>query len=168
VVGEKSYNQPLALLHVNNGSFSLADRMLQYNTAMELYAMHEQLANTVAGIVVKQKATSEKLATATDKKLKKALEDYAVQLETLRGTLIPTKSSSIFVTDEKLRENISEIYGSVCSTEAAPGNLQLERVKALKGNVTEAEQQSATITQQFEEKIKRIIVKPTVKKRIGN
>jgi photosystem II stability/assembly factor-like uncharacterized protein len=168
LVGEKSYNQPLALVHVNNGSFTLADRMLQYNTAMELYAMHEQLANTVAGIVVKQKATAEKLATATDKKLKKALEEYAVQLETLRGTLIPTKSSSIFVTDEKLRENISEIYGSVCSTEAAPGNLQLERVKALNGNVVEAEQQSVTITQQFEEKIKRIIVKPTVKKRIGN
>jgi photosystem II stability/assembly factor-like uncharacterized protein len=168
VVGDKTFNQPLALVHVNNGSFSLADRQLQYNTAMELYAMHEQLANTVAGIVVKQKATAEKLVTATDKKLKKALEEYAVQLETLRGTLIPTKSSSIFVTDEKLRENISEIYGSVCSTEAAPGNLQLERVKALKGNVVEAEQQSATITQQFEEKIKRIIVKPTVVNRIGN
>jgi photosystem II stability/assembly factor-like uncharacterized protein len=163
-VVDKTYSQRLNLVHQENESFTLSDRVLQYNTAMELYAMHEQLANTVAEIMVKKKASEEKLVQTTDKKLRKTIEEYIEQLETLRATLIPTKSSSIFVTDEKLRENISEMYSSICNTEAAPGNLQLERVKTLKANVSDADTKSAAITQQFEEKVKRTIIKPKVSK----
>jgi hypothetical protein len=56
------------------------------------------------------------------------------------------------------------MYSSICNTEAAPGNLQLERVKTLKANVSDADTKSAAITQQFEEKVKRTIIKPKVSK----
>jgi hypothetical protein len=47
IVGDKEYTQPLKTVHDDkNKDFSLADRQLQYKTAMQLYKMHEDLAAT--------------------------------------------------------------------------------------------------------------------------
>src|SRR5690606_29972189 len=43
-VGDKEYTTPIVMQHdTSNHAFTLADRELQYKTAMELYRLHEQL-----------------------------------------------------------------------------------------------------------------------------
>jgi hypothetical protein len=54
-VGDKEYNQAFQIVQDPKSAYTLADRKLSYGTAMELYAMHEQLAKNVADISAKQK-----------------------------------------------------------------------------------------------------------------
>ncbi len=153
-VAGKEYSKPLKLVHDPKSDFTLADRELQYNTSMELYRMHEDLAKTVADIADKQKVLKANLPNIKNAKLKKQVQDYHDQLETLRAELIPTKQTSIFADETRLREDITEVYLSVAMTEAAPNNLQIDRVKDLRNKVDQAELKRKQIEGQFENKIK--------------
>jgi hypothetical protein len=153
-VAGKDYSKPLKLVHDPKSDFTLADRELQYKTSMELYRMHEDLAKTVAEIADKQKVLKENLPNIKNAKLKKQVQDYYDQLETLRAELIPTKQTSIFADETRLREDITDVYSSVAMTEAAPNNLQIDRVKDLRTKVDQAEQKRKQIEGQYESKIK--------------
>ncbi|MCU0381015.1 MAG: hypothetical protein MUE58_07475 [Chitinophagaceae bacterium] len=153
-VAGKEYSKPLKLVHDPKSDFTLADRELQYNTSMELYRMHEDLAKTVTEIADKQKVLKANLPNIKNAKLKKQVQDYHDQLETLRAELIPTKQTSIFADETRLREDITEVYLSVAMTEAAPNNLQIDRVKDLRNKVDQAELKRKQIEGQFENKIK--------------
>lgn len=152
-VAGKEYAQSLKLVHDPNSTFTLADRELQYKTSMELYKMHEDLARIVADISDKQKALREAIPGIKNAKVKKQAEAYLNELETLRAELIPTKQTSIFADETRLREDITEVYSAVANTEAAPSNLQVDRVKTLRGKVDGAEAKRKQIESMYEGKI---------------
>jgi hypothetical protein len=152
-VAGKEYTQQLKLLHEPNPAYTLPERELQYKTSMELFQMHEDLAKVVADISDKQKALREAIPTIKNAKVKKQAESYLAELETLRAELIPTKQTSIFADETRLREDITEVYSAVANTEAAPSNLQLDRVKTLRGKVDEAEAKRKQIESKYESKI---------------
>ncbi|MGL6269843.1 MAG: hypothetical protein ACRC2O_18055, partial [Chitinophagaceae bacterium] len=137
-VAGKEYSQPLKLVHDASGDYTLADREMQFKTSMELYKMHEELAKTVDDISSRQKALKDNLEKVKNPKLKRQMQDYNDKLETLRAELVPTKQTSIFADEKRLREDITEVYAAVANTEAAPNNLQMERVKFLQQRVDEA------------------------------
>jgi hypothetical protein len=140
-LGDQTYTTPVTVVHdESNTGFTMADRTLQYNTAMDLYRMHERLAKVVAGINEDQKAIKAKQATVKEgSKEAKALAAHHTALENLRNTLLASKQKSVFADERKLREEISEVYGGVIGQEAAPSNLQVQRVKVLDKKVDEAE-----------------------------
>jgi hypothetical protein len=156
-VGAKEYSKPLQLVHDPASNFTLADRQLQYRTSMELYRMHEDLAATVANIAAKQKTLKDNLPNIKNEKLKKQVQEYHDKLELLRAELIPTKQTSIFADETRLREDITDVYANVANTEAAPNNLQLERVKELRRKVDEAEVKRRQVETAYEGKIKGAI-----------
>jgi hypothetical protein len=92
-------------------------------------------------------------------KLKKQMQEYYDKLENLRAELVPTKKTSIFADETRLREDITEVYAAVANTEAAPNNLQIDRVKTLRQKVDEAGQKNTQLANQYEEKIKAALVK---------
>jgi hypothetical protein len=126
---------------------------------MELFNMHEQLGKNVADITEKQKLLKDNINKVKDPKVKKQMQEYYDKLEVLRAELIPTKTTSIFADEERLREDITDVYSAVCNTEAAPNNLQLERVRSLQQKVNEADQKNAVISKQYEERIRAALVK---------
>jgi hypothetical protein len=145
-VGNKEYSQPLVMQHdASDPNFTLDDRKLQYKTAMELFATHEQLAKLVNDIQDKQRVLKDTIAKVTNVKAKKKLQTTYDQLETLRAELVPTKPNSAFADEKRLREEITEVYRAVCGNESAPSNLQLEQVGVLKGKVADAEKRFAAI-----------------------
>ena len=91
--------------------------------------MHEDLAAIVNDIAARQKLLKDSLPKLTREKARNALQAQVDRLEALRAELIPTKQTSIFADETRLREDITEVYVAVCSNEQAPTNLQLERVK---------------------------------------
>jgi hypothetical protein len=149
-VGDKEYSSPLKLVHdASQKDFTLEDRKLQYKTAMEIYALHEQLANVVDDINTKQKMLKGGIDSANDKKTKAYLQEYNDKLESLRGELLATKQKSIFADEERLREKISEVYQAVALQEAAPSNLQIQRVKGLQQEVNKAQETNETLTKTY-------------------
>lgn len=109
----------------------MADRELQYKTGMKIYNLHEALAKTVEDISSRQKMLKENIAKVKSAKVKKLLQEYNDQLETLRAECLATKQKSLFADEERLRERITEVYASICMQEAAPSNLQLQRIGLL-------------------------------------
>jgi hypothetical protein len=137
--GGKEYTQQVVLQHdESNKTFTLADRQLQYKTAMELFALHGELAKLVTNISDKQKVLKDSIAKVTNVKTKKKLQTTYDQLETLRAELVPTKPNSAFADEKRLRDDISDVYRAICGNESAPSNLQIEQVALLKQRVADA------------------------------
>ncbi len=169
----KEYNHTITLVHdETNTNFTLPDRQLQYQTGMELFGMHEQLAKLVDSILTKQDVLKKHIDSTQDKKTKLLLEDYYNKLESLRLTLVPPVSKGT-VDFKRLRTDLTEVYAPVITQEARPSNLQVQRVAFLKGEIGKAEQQYEQLNKQFEQKAmqaiaKELLKKPTVKKNTKN
>lgn len=159
-VGDKELGQSVKLVHDEaNKDFTMTDRELQYKTGTELAGMHEQLARLVDDINAKQKMIKETADKVKSKKVKTLLEEYNKQLESLRSEMLATKQKSVFADEERLRERITDVYAAVCTQEAAPSNLQLQRVTVLKQEISKAEQDNATLTTKYYNKVKEALMK---------
>ena len=153
-VGDSVYTAPIKVVHdVSNKDFSVEDRKLQFKTAMDLYNMHEQLAAVVDTINAKQKLIKDNLNKVTDSTLKRSMQAYNDELEKLRSECLATKQKSIFADEKKLREEITEVYAAVSGQEAAPSNLQIERVKVLQQDVKKKDQENLQIIKKYDKAV---------------
>jgi hypothetical protein len=135
----KEYLHPLVFVHdATDQDFSNADRLLQYQTGLKLYAMSEQLSLLVDSITQRQQALQKEIDSSKNTKAKKSFQAYFDKLETLRLDLVPPVVKG---TGEirRLRSDISELYAGVVGQSAAPGNLQLKRMEGLEGELKKAE-----------------------------
>jgi hypothetical protein len=133
-IGESAYSSPLVLYHdTADKAFTLTERKRQFETAMTLYSLHEQLATFVDTINARQKWI--RSIDGKDKKTIASLKSYDADLEGIRASCLATKQKSIFADEERLRERITDVYVAVCSQEAAPSNLQLDRIALLKSEL---------------------------------
>jgi photosystem II stability/assembly factor-like uncharacterized protein len=155
-VADKVYESKIDLRAEEKTDYTLADRQSQYTTAMKLFSMHEQLAAVSDDVSSKQKSLKMLLEKTQNANTKKLVQQYYDSLETLRGTLMGTKQTSIFADEDRLRENITELYSAVCYQEVKPSNLQEERLKGLQEDIVKAEQKNAAITKKFSDKVKAI------------
>ncbi len=163
-VGDKQYENKLTMQRDPNSDMSIADMEDQYNTAMQLYSMHERLGKLVDSISTKQKILQEYLTKIKNTKLKKTVQEYYDKLEDLRSKLLATKQKSQFVDEKKLREDITEVYAAVCNQETKPSNLQKERAGVLVQQLGDAEKLNATINAQYDQKVKNELVKEKMDK----
>ncbi|MEO7121406.1 MAG: hypothetical protein ABIY62_09930 [Ginsengibacter sp.] len=149
-VGDKEYTEQITLIsNLSNKSFTLADRQLQYKSAMDLYHLEEKLAALVDSISKIQKGLKESITAITDSKAKEYLNEYNGQLETLRATLLATTQLSQFADEERLREKISGVYIAVSNQEAPPSNSQIANVSYLQNQEMQAEQKFKTINTKY-------------------
>jgi len=155
-VADKVYDSKIELKAEERPDFTQVDREVQYATAMKLYSMHEELAKLADEISGKQKGLKLMLEKMGNPKTKKIVQQYYDSLETLRGTLMGTKQTSMFADEQRIRENISELYNAVCYQEVKPSNLQEERVKGLQGEIKKATDKNAVLTKTFADKVKTI------------
>ncbi len=132
---------------------------------MDIYALHEQLAKVVDDINGKQKMLKKGIDSTNDKKVKTLLTEYNDKLENLRGELLGTKQKSIFADEERLRERISEVYLAVTMQEAAPSNLQIQRIGVLQQEVNKAQQLNDILTKTYYAKSQEALDKSTAFKK---
>jgi photosystem II stability/assembly factor-like uncharacterized protein len=165
-IGDKEYKSDLKLIHnAENKNFTEEDRLLQHETAMQVYKLHEELYALVEKINADQKMIKGSDSSIKTNKSKKLISEYNTRLETLRSTLLATKQKSIFADEEKLREQISDVYGNVCYQEARPTNLQIERVKQLQEEVKKAEKSYDEVAGKYAMDVRNAI---EMEKKIGS
>ncbi|RYZ56070.1 MAG: hypothetical protein EOP49_01375 [Sphingobacteriales bacterium] len=164
-IGSKEYTSDLKLVHdTSNRSFTLEDRTLQHASAMKLYQMHEDLSALVEKISAEQKLVKESDTAIKTVKTRKMTDEYHAKLETLRSELLATKQKSIFADEEKLREQISEIYSAISYQEARPTNLQLERIAQLQEEIKKANENYTKLNESYAAKVREAI---DAEKKIG-
>ena len=144
-VGTQSFTQPLNLYHPTASIFTEAERRKQYEAAMQLFALHEELAALVDSLNVQIGVQKKNVGQETKSKAKKSAQLRLDQLEALKATLVPVKMVSMFADVKRLREELSELYRSVCSGENAPSNLQMESIEAVRQKIQAASDQFAKL-----------------------
>ncbi len=158
LVGDKTFTNKIQLTHNNtNKLFTAEDRMEQHRAGMELYHMHEQLTALVEKVNEEQKIIKESMDSVVQVKAKKLLTEYNAKLEELRSTLLATKHKSIFADEKKLRENITEVYSSVCSQECRPTNLQIGRIAVLQDDLKKGQDTYNRLNEEYSAKARQSI-----------
>jgi photosystem II stability/assembly factor-like uncharacterized protein len=161
-VGDKTYTQPLKVVHDEKGDLTVAEREAQYKAAMDLYKMQEDLAVLVDTINKTQTLLKENMDKLENKKSRKMAQDYYDKLEQQRGQLLATKNKSIFADEKRLKEEISEVYSSVAGNEAPPSNLQLQRIKQLQTDLQEQNKAAETIMKQYQQPVMQAFQKENI------
>lgn len=161
-VADKTYENKLVMQRDPSSEMSASDMQLQYDAAMNLYHLHEDLAKLVDSISATQQMLKESLANIKNPKVKKLVEEYNTKLEDVRSKCLATKQKSIFADEKKLREDITDVYSSICNQETPPSNLQLERIQSLEQQFADARKVKQAVNTQYQEKVQAALLKEKI------
>jgi photosystem II stability/assembly factor-like uncharacterized protein/uncharacterized protein YutE (UPF0331/DUF86 family) len=146
-VGNQVYTQDFELKADDLADYTAQEREKQFELSMNLYRQLEELAAKMKEITSFQHQADSLSALVTDAKLKQALKTYRDSLENLRKDMVPTKHTSIFADEERLREKIVDVYSQVLSYEGEPNNYVYKRLEGLKVEVDQLVQRHQNTNQ---------------------
>ena len=134
--GKETYEIETELLPPHNNPHSEADMALQNEATMKLYRMQTDASFTAdqfTDLMDQIKARSEALGKGS---LFKKLEERSKALEELKGELV-APNAGIFVTRERLRDDVVNLYAAVGGYSGRPSDSQLSRMADLEKTVAE-------------------------------
>ncbi len=135
-IGKDVYTNDFEIKPDPTADYTMEERKKQYDLSMKLFNQLEELAGRMSEVVDYQKQVDTLLKKTKDAKLTASLKMYRDSLENIRKEIVPTKHTSIFADEQRLRERISEVYGQVLSSESEPNNFVYKRLEGLKAEVT--------------------------------
>jgi photosystem II stability/assembly factor-like uncharacterized protein len=119
---------------------SAADRAAQRLAALRLFGMVERLAAIVQGLIdVGTRANARASALPAGDALTKRLQAFAAGVEEQRASLVATKQFEGISGEEKLREELGMLYGTVNGYEGRPTQSQLTRAAVLEKRLADAQ-----------------------------
>jgi hypothetical protein len=126
------YTMPLQVTGDPRANYAARDRKAQFDLAMKLYRMLEDMAFATArinGVRLALEARAAKLPA--DDPLATRLRDAAKQVDELRRKIVATKEGGAITGEERLRENLAELYSSVNGYEGRPTQAQMDRADVI-------------------------------------
>ncbi len=150
-MGDKSYESAIDLIENPQSVHSISDRNMHREAAAVAYASTERLAFLTWQIVDMQDKIKGLLPDIKDESLKNNLQAYSDSLNNVRKSIIATKEgvNAWLFGEEKLRENLSQVYGAIIWNEGRPTDSHLERLKGLDIEIDEAIKRTDGINKQF-------------------
>ena len=138
IEGGKEYTAPLRVERDPRMKHTIADRKAQYDLSVRLYAM----LNDMTGVVEKMNAVRGALDNRTTQlaagdTLNAKLRGASDAVDTLRKKVVATKEGGAVTGEERLRENLTELYGSVVGYEGRPSATQVARTDAIQKEMTD-------------------------------
>jgi photosystem II stability/assembly factor-like uncharacterized protein len=126
------YTMPLQVVSDPRATFTAADRRAQFDLAMKLYHLLGDMTFAVDRIQGLRLALAARAAQlpAGDPLIAR-LQNAATQLDELRKKIVATKEGGAITGEERLRENLTDLYGNVVRYEGRPAQTQVERTDAI-------------------------------------
>lgn len=145
IKGDSSYEGSIDVVFDPRGEHSAEDRALQQRTALDLY---EQLGRLtyVVDATTELRDTARARADAAGGRTARRLNGLADELETFRVSLVATADEGMMSGDEKLREDLSEVYAAVSGYDGRPTSSQVERARTLALQLERAEARFETLS----------------------
>jgi len=130
--GDKVYTEQLNVVVDPRAKFSLEDRNAQFDLTMKVYHTIEHMTATVAAIEGVRNAAQARAAKLSDKDpLRKRLLDLAASCDALRSKIVATKEGGMITGEERIRELLGQLYGSINGYEGRPADYQAARAESL-------------------------------------
>ena len=136
-------SEPLAITLDRRATFTIADRQAQFAASERVKGMFLRMSKLVGEINgVRSKAGG--LAGGNGPAdVKAAAQQLSDKADTLRKEIVATKEGGAITGEERLREHVDDIYGSINSVEDRPTAYQLARIDALDRELKDVEAQWA-------------------------
>jgi photosystem II stability/assembly factor-like uncharacterized protein len=151
IKGPDTYTTTVSLTPDPRSKHTTADRGLQQETVLKLYDMMGRFTYTVDAITSardQSQARAQKLPKGDP--LRVQLEKIVDLFETERKALVSIKESEGISGEEKLREELGDLYGNVNGYEGRPTESQLTRMAVLGKELEDAlSKYEATATKEF-------------------
>jgi photosystem II stability/assembly factor-like uncharacterized protein len=130
--GDNVYTEQLNVTLDPRAKFSLEDRKAQFDLTMKVYHTIEHMTYGVAAIEGVRNGANERAAKLAEKDpLKKQLQDLAAKCDGLRGKIVATKEGGMVTGEERIRELLGQLYGTVNGYEGRPSEYQAARSDSL-------------------------------------
>lgn len=132
IKGKSTYSTQFTLVPDARAKHSDADRQLQHETVMKLYAMLERLTFVTDSVVDARNQARERASKLPAKDaLARRLGAFAASMDELRSRLVAVKEGGAITGEEKLREKIGSLYGSVNGYDGRPSQSQIDNIEVL-------------------------------------
>jgi len=124
----------------SRSTHSAADRAEQVKLVNRLYARLADLTYTVEGIqAVRDSARARAHDLPAKDALAKRLTALADRLEAMRGTIVAAREGGRLTGEERLREQLGDLYGKVNGYDGRPTHGQIALADVLDGELKQAE-----------------------------
>src|SRR5215831_1212598 len=128
----KTYETRLDVVPDPRSTHSAEERKAQYDLAVKLSDMLGEMSYTVDRVNSVRLALDQRAATlgASDP-LAHELKTWSASVDGLRKKIVATKEGGMITGEERLRENLTDLYGNVVFYEGRPSQTQVDRADAL-------------------------------------
>ncbi|MDX6612872.1 MAG: hypothetical protein QOD75_2058 [Blastocatellia bacterium] len=126
------YTKSLQIISDPRATHTAKDRKAQFDLAMKLYNLLNEMSFAVErinGVRMALEARAAKLP-ANDP-LAERLRAAAKQVDELRRKIVATKEGGAITGEERLRENLADLYSNVNGYEGRPSQTQVDRTDAI-------------------------------------
>ncbi len=130
--GDSTYTAALRVTGDSRVTATITDRRQQFALAITLYDLMNQMTAVVDQMNDMRGSLDQRgTGLASRDSLMQALQRGSSQVDTLRKKIVATKEGGMITGEERLRENLAELYGSVVGYEGRPSEMQVERAGSI-------------------------------------
>jgi photosystem II stability/assembly factor-like uncharacterized protein len=130
--GDNVYTEQLKVVLDPRATYSAEDRKAQFDLTMKIYHTIEHMTYGVEAIEGVRNAANARAAKLAEKDpLKKQLHDLAARCDELRSKIVATKEGGMVTGEERIRELLGQLYGTVNGYEGRPADYQAARSDSL-------------------------------------
>ncbi len=126
----QEFTAPLTVIADPRSTHTLAERQAQFELARKLAGMLNGMTDVVERMNRVRTALDARAAGAPDSVAMKLRAASGV-VDSLRKKIVATKEGGMITGEERLRENLAELYGSVVGFEGPPAETQVQRADAI-------------------------------------
>jgi photosystem II stability/assembly factor-like uncharacterized protein len=129
---KQAYTTKLSVTADPRAKHTAADRKMQFDLSMKLYNLFGDMTFAVERINGVRLALDERAGKLpAGDPLAKRLQAASIAVDDLRRKIVATKEGGMITGEERLREFLSDLYGSVVFYEGRPSQAQAERSDSL-------------------------------------
>jgi hypothetical protein len=130
--GDSTWSTSLRVIGDPRVSHTIADRKAEFALSVTLYDLMNQMS-TVVDRMNDMRGSLDDRGTGLQSadSLLRALAKGSAQVDTMRKKIVATKEGGMITGEERLRENLAELYGSVVGYDGRPSEMQVERTGAI-------------------------------------
>jgi photosystem II stability/assembly factor-like uncharacterized protein len=130
--GDHVYTEPLQVVLDPRAKFSVDDRKAQFDLTMKIYKTIEHMTWSVEAIEGVRDAANARAAKLPAKDaLRSQLQQLAGKCDELRSKIVATKEGGMITGEERIREHLGQLYGTVNGYEGRPADYQAARSESL-------------------------------------
>jgi photosystem II stability/assembly factor-like uncharacterized protein len=146
--GDQVYTEQLNVVLDPRAKYSVEDRKAQFELAMKIYKLIEHMTWSVDAIEGIRNAATERAAKLQQKDpLRSQLQQLAGKCDGLRSKIVATKEGGMITGEERIREHLGQLYGSVNDYEGRPADYQAARSESLGHELEDVINDFRTLTQ---------------------